>query len=173
VYQLKNEFPTTHYFVSRVLKQLFYLMPYSSGFFGINIVKEQRDFGIINCLSTVNEKFHLHFHSYMDANVWKTSRIAMNRSASDPENSNLSAIEVNLTCDMFSENIRIPLVSLSRKWSRWFLPYRPLTYRRAINDSSSHLLKSKSFFPSLQASSLVCLTTGWRITSGVKCFHAL
>jgi len=43
MYQLKNEFPFTQYFASRLLKQLFYLMPYSSAFFGINIVEGQRD----------------------------------------------------------------------------------------------------------------------------------
>jgi len=69
VYQLKNEFPSTQYFAGRLLKQLFYLMPYLSGFFGINPTKGQRNYRSINCLSTVNEKFNLYFHSYMDANV--------------------------------------------------------------------------------------------------------
>ena len=86
VYQLKNKFPSAQFFASRLLKQLFHLMPYLSSFFAINIVKGQRDFRSINCLSTVNEKFHLCFHSYMDANVRKTTRIAVNRSPPGPEN---------------------------------------------------------------------------------------
>ena len=61
VYQLKNDFSSTQYFASRLLKQLFNLMPYLSGFFGINVVKGQRDFRSINCSSTVNEKFNLFF----------------------------------------------------------------------------------------------------------------
>jgi len=48
-----------------------------------------------------------------------------------------------------------------------------MTYWRAINDSSSHMLKSKSISPFLRVSSLVYLTTEWRITSGVKYFQAL
>jgi len=65
-------------------------MPYLSSFFGINVAEEQHDIRSINILSTVNEKFHLYYHSYMDANVWKTTRIAVNRSAPGPENSNIS-----------------------------------------------------------------------------------
>jgi len=44
VYQLKNELQSTLYFTSRLLKQLFYLMPYLLGFFDINVVKGQCDF---------------------------------------------------------------------------------------------------------------------------------
>jgi len=69
VYQLKNEFPSTQYFASRLLEQLFHPMLYLLGFFGMNVVKGQRDFKSMNCLSTVNEIFHLKIHSYMDANV--------------------------------------------------------------------------------------------------------
>jgi len=65
-------------------------MTYLSAFFVINAVKGQRDFRRINCLSTVNEKFHLYFHSYVDGSVWKTPRIAVNPSAPGPENSNMS-----------------------------------------------------------------------------------
>jgi len=63
-------------------------MLYLLGFLDINAVKGQCDFRSINCLSTVNETFHLYFHSYMDVGVWKTTRIAVNRSAPGPENSN-------------------------------------------------------------------------------------
>jgi len=55
VYHLKNEFPSTQYFVCRLLKQNFSLMPYLSGFFGINVLKGQREFRSIKCSSTVNE----------------------------------------------------------------------------------------------------------------------
>jgi len=65
-------------------------MLYFSGFFSINEVKGRRDFRSINCLSTANEKCHLCFNFYMDANVWKTTRIAVRLSAPGPENSNVS-----------------------------------------------------------------------------------
>ena len=68
----------------------FHLMLYFSGFFSINEVKGRRDFRSINCLSTANEKCHLCFNFYMDANVWKTTRIAVRLSAPGPENSNVS-----------------------------------------------------------------------------------
>jgi len=93
LYQLKNEFRSSQYFTRRVLKQLFYLTPHSSGFFGIEAVKGQRDFRSINCSSTVNEKFHLYFHSYMDAHVWKTTHIAVIQSAPGQENSNNSGYQ--------------------------------------------------------------------------------
>jgi len=60
-------------------------MPYLSDFFSTNVVKEQCYFRSLNCLSTVNEKFHLYFHSYMDTNVCKT-HIAVNRSTPGSDN---------------------------------------------------------------------------------------
>jgi len=65
-------------------------MPQLSGFYDINLVKGQRDFRSIKCFSTVNEKFHLYFYLHMDANLWKTTRIVVNPSATGPENSNIS-----------------------------------------------------------------------------------
>jgi len=66
-------------------------MPYLSGFFGITVpVKGQRQFRSITCLSTVNEKFQLYFHSYMDGNDWKITN-GVNWSTPGPEKSNISA----------------------------------------------------------------------------------
>jgi len=59
-------------------------------FLGINVMKGQQDFGSINCLSTVNERINLYLNSNIDANVWKTTGVAVNRSYPGPENSNIS-----------------------------------------------------------------------------------
>jgi len=72
------------------MKQLIYLIPYLLGFFGIKVVKGQHEFRSINCLSIVNKIFHTYFHSYMDASVWKSTRIAVNRCIPGSENSNIS-----------------------------------------------------------------------------------
>jgi len=75
-------------------------MPFLSGFFGMNLVKGQRDFKSINCLSIFNEKFHLYFLSCMDANVWNSTRIALNLSAPSRENANISGWQqiLQVTC---------------------------------------------------------------------------
>ena len=43
LFQLKNELLSAQYFSRRLLNQLFHLKPYLSSFFGINVVKGQRD----------------------------------------------------------------------------------------------------------------------------------
>ena len=78
------------------------------GFLWHSVMKGQRGFSSINCLSTVNKKFHVYFHSYVDANVSKTTRIDCCESVcSWPRKLKYFRITVNLTCEMFSENIRI------------------------------------------------------------------
>jgi len=69
VYQLKNEFSSSQYFASRLLKQHFtwcriYRLLWHKCSEG------QRDLSI-NCSSTANEYFYLDFPSHMDASVWK------------------------------------------------------------------------------------------------------
>jgi len=65
-------------------------------------MKGQRDYRSINSLSTVNEKCHLYFKLHMDVIVWKSTRIAVNRSVRGQEDSTTSAISfaVIRMCDM-------------------------------------------------------------------------
>jgi len=75
----------------------------------MNTVKKQRDFTSINCLSTVNETFHLYFYSHIDANVWKTACTAPGPETQIFQDNSQSK------CDMFSENIRIPYSFIVKK----------------------------------------------------------
>ena len=140
------------------------------GFLWHKVVKGQRDCRSINSLSNVNQKFHICFHSHLDANVWKTIRTAVNLEyAPGPVHLQFGSssklkyfrIATNLTHDIYSENIRMPWVLFWWKWNWcvfWHTGEQETTLAHTWS-SQSHSL----FF---------CKLLRWcisQLTSGVKC----
>jgi len=121
-------------------------------FFGINAMKEQRNFRSIKYSCTLSEKVHQNFHWHEDANVWKKTRSAVDRSAPEPVHLRF-IIKIQIPKDANKSNTRhvfskyriTASFNIKIQWVMCGL----LKHCIAVNDSSSHMLKSNSFFQSL------------------------